>query len=182
MVKAEEIYNKFKQDWKENKSNQSLFNDTDKTWTKNILEYFEKEGINSYDLVSHRNYLNDLVWSIEGKKEEEYENYDGLVLALESEWGRSKKQIMEDFYKLVDVKAFLKIMIIGRSGQATNEIIEVMSKIIKKGRIKVFEEEYLIIVFPQNYYEVEKEGQVFSGYKINSQGKLQTLQPYYLNT
>ena len=184
MVRAEDVYNKLKHDWERTECNLPSYADEIPVWTKKITDYFYHTGkdipeVTPYSKYHTGEYLNDLVWSVE--KGKGYEDYVGLELALESEWGGSKKEIMEDFYKLIDVKAYLKIMIIGRSEQSSDEIIEIMSKTIQNARMKISEEEYLIIIFPQSSYGTEREGQLFSGWKMDSVGKCQRLQPHYRN-
>ncbi|MDD5449938.1 MAG: hypothetical protein PHO42_05005 [Candidatus Omnitrophica bacterium] len=179
MLKAEEIYTKFQEDWKELGSKLSWGDGGNTSWTNEILGYFRREGRLTYQFKSDDyEYLLDLVWYKGGK---EYEDYYGLELALESEWGGSLGEIMDDFYKLTDVKAFLKVMIVGRSEYSTDKMIEIMSKTVKNSK-KLPEEEYLVIIFPQTAQGVEREEKIFSGYKINNCGFYQALKPYYSNT
>ena len=153
---------------------------------RNINNYFYNLGLDNNCAVytkphvvkqGKQGFLVDLCWAQE--KGDDY----GLELALESEWGSSKSQIMDDFYKLMVLKAFIKLMIIGRFQQEINSLLEAMSKTIQNSSVKYPGEEYLIVFFPDGYKPKPniKKGQIFVGYKISFQGKLQPLKPYFLN-
>lgn len=59
-------------------------------------------------------YMVDYAWSLEIR--EQYRGYVGLLLAVECEWGPSpwhdrRRAILDDFYKLLDIRARLKSMV-----------------------------------------------------------------------
>ena len=155
---------------------------------RNINHYFYDLGLKN-DLAVYtkphivkqgkQGFLVDLCWASKKNSEDCY----GLDLALESEWGSSRDQIMDDFYKLMVMKAFIKLMVIGRFQQEINSLLEAMCKTIQNSSVKYPEEEYLIIFFPDGYKPKSniRKGQIFVGYKITFQGKLQPLKPHFLN-
>ena len=146
-------------------------------WTKAVYNCFHAWGRkNNFKVYSKPNilgtgeqeYLVDLCWSKEdGQK---YSDYKGLELALESEWLTSEDEIMWDFCKLIDVKAFIKTMVICIKEEEINRIINLMAETVKSSRIKFDQENYLIIAFiplPTITYPTQY---VIRGSKISSEG------------
>jgi hypothetical protein len=154
-------------------------------WTKAIYHYFYKEGVeNGFRVWAKPNilaegeqeYIVDLCWSKELGSE--YKDYMGLELALESEWLTSKDEIMWDFCKLIDIKSFLKVMVICVREEEVNTMLQEMVGTIKKSRIRIPDENYLIIIFiPLPTFSSPRQ-YVIEGYKANCEGvsnKLQTV-------
>lgn len=146
-------------------------------WTKAIYQHFYREGTaNGFKVWAKPNilaegeqeYIVDLCWSKELGAE--YTDYLGLELALESEWLTSTDEIMWDFCKLIDIKSFLKIMIVCVREEEVNRTLQKMTATIQKSRIKFRDENYLIIVFiPMPTFSNPRQ-YVIAGYKISSEG------------
>jgi len=182
----EELYKNFCEDFKK-VSNLSL-NSSSSEWTKAILRYFfklgEKEHYRVYTDPQHVKetegfYLVDLCWSKEIGKE--YRDYKGLELVLESEWLTSEEEIMNDFCKLIDVKSFLKTMVICIKEKDIDTKLRKMTETIKSARIKFKEENYLVINFVPIPSISNPEKYIIEGYKINSEGVSQSLPPADFN-
>lgn len=58
-----------------------------------------------------REYLVDYCWSIGAESEKDWQDYTGLVLAAEIEWGGTRDAIWEDFVKLIDVRASARLFV-----------------------------------------------------------------------
>lgn len=177
----EELYKNFCENFKKIstlKSDSSI-----PEWTEAVYRYFYKEGIeNGFRVWAKPNvlvegrqeYIVDLCWSKELGSE--YKDYMGLELALESEWSTSKDEIMWDFCKLVDIKSFLKVMVICVREEEVNTMIQEMTGTIKKSRIKFPDENYLIVVFLPLPTIYNPRQYVIQGYKVNCEGASDKLQ------
>ena len=178
----EELYNCFCSNFKKDSTLTRKSNNTE--WTKNIYSYFYKHGIeNSFQVYAKPNiikeakqeYLVDLCWSKEEARD--YFDYRGLELILESEWLTSEDELMWDFCKLIDMKAFLKVMIICIDKKGVEDIIKKMAGTIKSSRIKFQEENYLVIIFVPMPSIYNPDKYIIEGYKINYEGIHQRLKP-----
>lgn len=152
-------------------------------WTKAIYRYFYKEGVeNGFRVWAKPNilaegeqeYIVDLCWSKELGSE--YKDYMGLELALESEWLTNKDEIMWDFCKLIDIKAFFKVMVICVREEEVNLRLKEMTETIKKSRIKLPDENYLIVVFIPLPTIFNPRQYVIEGYRVNCEGASDKLQ------
>ena len=177
----EELYGDFYKNFRNGSTLTRNSNNTE--WTKNIYRYFYKQGVkNGFKVYANPDviiegeteYLVDLCWSKEDTVE--YRDCKGLELVLESEWGTPKDAILWDFCKIVDMNAFLKIMVISIKEAEINSILKEMAEIIKGNRIQFKEENYLIIVFAPIHLTSDFEQYVIYGYKVSSEGMGQKLQ------
>ena len=85
------------------------------------LEFY---GTLDVDELKHREWLIDAVWyfrSSDGKGE-------ALLLALESEWSESPSEVVNDFCKLLAVKAPIKIMLF-EGNHETEKYIEPLGNV-----------------------------------------------------
>lgn len=178
----EELYNCFCSNFK--KDSTLTQNSTNPEWTKNIYFYFYKQGKeNGFKVYAKPNvvkeagqeYLVDLCWSKE--ESSDYLDYKGLELVLESEWLTDEDEIMWDFCKLIDMKAFLKLMVICINKREVEDIIKKMAGTIKSNRIKLKEENYLVIIFVPIPTIYNPNKYIIEGYKINTDGIHQRLKP-----
>jgi hypothetical protein len=124
----------------------------DQDWTDRLLNWFRAEGkalgVEVYpdpDTKWHAEYLADLVWCIE-----KGDAYGGLVLALESEWSQSWSDVLDDFDKLLDLKASLKVLLCDPTGPQIQSLPANVSQQIKGHQNRVPGEQYLVIAFDPN--------------------------------
>jgi len=181
MVNAKEIYEQFCKDW--NAVGSDLPWDAGaRAWTKRIFQYFIDEGKKrNFEVYANTSviadakgeYIVDLCWSNEDKGK-----YSGLELAMESEWNESEEEILADFYKIVDIKSCMKVMIFSVREEAMVGIINKMSSIVSAGKIKLPEEEYLIIVFTLNSEYAANERIGINGFKMGNNGRYDKLSTY----
>ncbi len=152
-------------------------------WTKAIYRCFYNGGVGHGFRVwakpnilaeGEQEYIVDLCWSKELGND--YKDYMGIELALESEWLTSKDEIMWDFCKLIDIKSFFKVMVICIREEEINPMLEGMIEAIKKSRIKFPSENYLIIVFTPLPTISNPRQYVIEGYKVNYEGTSDKLQ------
>lgn len=178
----EELYNHFCSNFR--KSSTLTRDSNNSEWTKNIYSYFSGEGRNSGFRIyakpniikeAEQEYLVDLCWSKE--ESEDYLDYKGLELVLESEWLTDEDEIMWDFCKLIDMKALLKVMIICIDKKGIENIIRKMTGAITNNRIKCKEENYLVIIFVPVPSIYNSDKYIIEGYKINYNGIYQRLKP-----
>jgi hypothetical protein len=114
-----------------------------KDWTSGIKECFRKMGqTQGYKAVltsrDAKEYLVDIVWKCDGP-----DRYLGL--AMETELSKRKRDILEDFEKLVDIKAHLKVGLFHlRTNAGISALVEEMKKILTK-QTMTFNETYLVI-------------------------------------
>jgi hypothetical protein len=177
MITAKETYEQFCQDWKIIGSDLPWYGKAT-PWTKKIFQYFSDEGkkinfkvyADSGMIAGTQEYMVDLCWSNEDK-----DKYYGLELAMESEWSENEDEILYDFSKIVDIKSYLKIMIISVQENKINGIIDKMSSMILEGKIKLPNEEYLVIIFTDDFERAENERIGISGFRIDNDGRLDKL-------
>jgi hypothetical protein len=140
--------------------NQSLVD-----WTSKIKEYFGSVGNDKgytpiFTCEEKKEYLVDIVWLCE--KPDRY-----LSLALESELSERQSSILEDFTKLVDIKALLKIGLFRVLFSANKEnIISKMKEILTRQMI-TFNETYLIIFLS---YDSNKREIIVDSYDLDVKG------------
>lgn len=128
-------------------------------WTHLLLEWFRKEGKGLHfgvypdpEVQGHTEYLTDLVWCAETEIDFSWMPpglvvSSGIVLALESEWQPTLSEIMSDFYKLVDVKARLKVLLCTPPESIVEDLPEHVSTVISANQLQTPEERYLVVAF-----------------------------------
>lgn len=136
-----------------------------KDWTSGIKGCFQKLGMTfGYEpiltSIDKKEYLVDIVWK--------FTNYDRyLSLAMESELSKRNDAILEDFEKLVDIKAYLKVGLFHlRTNTATMPIIDEMKTILNKQHI-TFNETYLVIFLS---YDDKSEKILIGAYDLDVKG------------
>lgn len=140
-INHESVFKSFR-DWLIQESGLS-WDQSLKDWTSGIKDCFRKLAETfGYKAVltckDGKEYLVDIVW-----KRDNPDRY--LSLAMETELSERKSAILEDFEKLVDIKAFLKVGLFRLSSSAgTKTIVDEMKKILNKQFI-TFSETYLVI-------------------------------------
>lgn len=135
--------------------------------TKQVLNFFrkmgEKRGRFVYPSSRVGEWVYDLCWSIE-EEDWAFEKEHFVELVLESEWGKNWEDIAEDFYKLLDSKAPIKVGIC----QSNNKqiLVEKIQKMISTFKIKIPEEYYIIFIHGFGWEEC------ITGYIITTEGNL----------
>jgi len=178
MVSAQWVYSTFKEGLKafieeQQKMGCDLSKLSYREWTKGIKEIFFNKGSNEYKIYSSINageYLLDLVWA------EEFKGcYRKLILGLECEWGREDhkgrlEDVEEDFYKLMDVKCIVKVIIyqIGRKEQSV-KFRERFRQVLLNFESHVVDEEYLFIEFVNEFKDIHTNAFYF---RIPCNGKI----------
>jgi len=127
---------------------------SDRYWTKIIMEdVLGRAAINRYGLKPYSKfhskkgwerpeYMVDMCWARE-KRGEYY-----IDTAIEEEWNdtyKDKEDLLWDFYKIVDVKAYLKVFIFAPKRRSLEWWMDEFTRIIKKHTIRLNEEVYLIL-------------------------------------
>jgi hypothetical protein len=136
-----------------------------KDWTSGIKSCFQKLAITfGYKPVmtgrDNKEYLVDIVWKCEGP-----DRYLGL--AMESELSKRNDAILEDFEKLVDIKAQLKVGLFHlRTDAETTHLINEMKKILVKQHM-TFNETYLVIFLS---YDVNLGKIIIRAYDLDVKG------------
>lgn len=137
-----------------------------KDWTSNIKEYFgkfgEKEGYEPiFTKKDVKEYLVDIVWRIKGPQR-------SLCLAMESELSKNEKNILEDFGKLVDVKALIKVGLFHLRSTITEvKIVEKMKDILTAQWI-VWPREIYLIIFMK--YDNDRGEIIINAYDLDFKG------------
>ncbi|MEM4700663.1 MAG: hypothetical protein QXZ51_00790 [Candidatus Bathyarchaeia archaeon] len=121
-------------------------------WTRTLLNIFSEIG-RSFGYKPRKEYLRlDQTWEIR------HEDISVIVLALEHENTGDIREILDDeLQKLVDVKAYLKVLIfypsfpisIKDKEPIVSEVLEIQDK-IRSAKIKYIEEKYVVIGITYN--------------------------------
>jgi hypothetical protein len=129
----------------------------DRRWTQTLLKWFREEGkalgFQAYpdpNSDGHPEYLVDLCWSFE----EEWSSparmgvaYHGLILAMESEWAQSWDEILDDFNKLLDVKAVLKVFLCAPTKNQLEDLPKRLLGQFENHLHQTLFDQYLILAF-----------------------------------
>lgn len=137
-------------------------------WTKAVMDVLRELGkkkghyVTPDPSVDQREYMLDLLWFADSETND-------ILLAVESEWG-GKRNVWEDFDKLMHIKAPLKVMILStnRHGEQSQAVVKGIQELyMQKFSQHVKGEEYLLIEFVHphkrvhcHHYEVPKDGKI----------------------
>ena len=158
------ICHKFR-NWLNNESGLA-WNQSANDWTPRIKEFFGKLGKKSgfhpiFTSNTENEYLVDIVWRVNGAS-----RY--LALVMESELSRRTVDILEDFEKLVDIKARLKIGLFQLRPRANmDKILEKMKDVLDSQMIVLPKETYLIIFLR---YDDENKEILLHAYDLDIKG------------
>lgn len=183
MHKATEIYETAIADWEISKES-IPWDATDwRTWTKWVKCYFFEKGqqlgfkaeaTRSIEGCGEGEYLVDVCWWKESLvPTPEY----WLELILESEWLKDIQSVQDDFYKLIDIKAFIKVWVCSWSDPVFDERRVLLSKWVSQARFKLPEEQYLILNLPDSSHPEDKDCLLVTAFWMNSQGTTNLLRP-----
>lgn len=156
-------------------------------WTKQILTFFAElgkkylyhvyldpqYGVLDLEKEPTEEYMVDLCWTFEDECMRGY----WMELALESELSaQDLGSIMWDFYKLIDIKAFMKIGICAPKLSERDKVIREMESAVSVSGIKSpFERYLLILILYHGAPEKESERIEIKGYEINYLGDLKEI-------
>lgn len=149
-----------------NKESGLAWNQSANDWTPRIKEFFGKLGKESgfhpiFTSNTEKEYLVDIVWRVNGAS-----RY--LALAMESELSKRTADILEDFEKLVDIKARLKIGLFQLRPRANmDKILEEMEGVLDSQMIVLPKETYLIIFLR---YDDESKEILLHAYDLDIKG------------
>ncbi len=163
------------------------WNDDWNTWTKKILGFFGDFGqfLNycvhcgpQYGIVDSEKkptseYLVDLCWCFE----DEYSRANWIELALESELsGQTIDSITYDFWKLTDLKAYIKVGVFAPKLKDKQQVLEAISALVAYHGIQVLTEKYLIILI-LNHGQTESPSKQIEivGYEISYLGNIREI-------
>jgi len=148
-------------------------------WSKKILVFFAdlgrfydyrvylepQYGVLDTDKKPTSEYLVDLCWSFE----DEYARAYWIELALESELSSQNiDSIKYDFWKLTDVKAFVKVGIFAPKLKDKKATLEEISYLVASHGIQVPTEKYLVIlILNHGPTELESQRIEITGYEID---------------
>lgn len=112
-------------------------------------------------------YLVDLCW---WKGREPGSQY-WLELALESEWQPNHDEIDHDFYKLIDLKARLKVWVCSWGARQMQVRQQELCEAVAGAMFRLPEEEYLIINMPDGQRSELQHCLVVNGFWMDNLGK-----------
>ena len=145
-------------------------------WTNRLLGFFAKLGKKSgYGIYlksgilpkeKEGEYLVDLCWV------GEFKEHIWIELALEEELSyHDIDSITEDFWKIVDLKAYTKVGIFAPRLAEREEALESLRSIVAYSEIKIPTERYLVIFFLYHGKAEKKDQRIeIVGYEINYLG------------
>lgn len=156
-------------------------------WTKKILGFFAdfgqyyafrvhcrpQYGVVDSDEEPTREYLVDLCWCFE----DEYSRANWIELALESELSYPEVDAIKyDFWKLTDIKAYVKIGICAPRLKNKQELLEEISALVASHGIQVPTEKYLIILILNHGPTESASKQIeIAGYEISYLGNIREI-------
>lgn len=178
MTRAEGLYKMIISDWSIRKDTMP-WGKEDPIWTQWIKDYFYEKGKKlGYEAEKTKSnnqgegeYLVDLCWWKEKEKTSTY----WLELILESEWNSSKDEILQDFYKLIDIKAALKVWVCSWGEKQMKERLSQTCDYILTARFKIPEEQYLILNLPESKIANFNDSITIIGWLIDNQGQKKSL-------
>jgi len=153
------------------------WSEKDADWTHKNLEYFDKlgksQGYKVWWQYGGGEYLVDLCWLVSG------EQHYWMELALEQEWKGSFKDIKEDFFKLMDVKACLKVFVCFPYKHVIPDLPSRLAREISRHKIKISDEAYLLIILSRDASCRQAERLKVEGFGIDYRGSITPLGEKY---
>jgi hypothetical protein len=175
-IKPEDIFQEFIKSFK---TRGFLEKRTIPSMTKLLKEYFydlgKRKGFQPWTTMRGKKksyeYLTDVCWNVIGQKK------IWLEMAMESELsGRQMDDILYDFEKLTDVKAFLKIGIFHPPNRRIDDIASECVEKIKRHKMKIDGEQYLVIFLTERHQKRKSYLKV-SGRIFDNAGRLKRKMP-----
>jgi hypothetical protein len=139
----------------------------DTEWTKKIFDYFsalgKTEGFETFCENDPYEYLLDMCWIYSP----ENTCINWIEVGFEIEWSRDLDYIMDEFAKLVDIKAYTKVLVCFPKADEVDDLVTEASEMIRYNPLKVPEERYLIIAL----VKIRKKAS-FTGFAFDFAGNL----------
>ncbi len=118
-------------------------------WSRKLLEYFVKlgkeEGFETYCKKCGYEYFLDLSWNYEPEET----SLEWIEVAFEIEFAGSLSSNIYEFTKLVDTKAYTKVLLCKSKVDEAQELFAQASEKIRHNPLRLPEEYYLIIVITE---------------------------------
>jgi hypothetical protein len=139
-------------------------------WHDPLIQYFanlgKNEGFETYCKNQPYEYLLDLCWYYAKDKPP----INWMELAFEAEMTQSIDALMDDFAKIVDVKAYTKVFIGYSKVDEVNEFLKQAKEMITYNPLKIPTEKYLVIILTDT-----RKHFTFNGVIIDPVGNLTQL-------
>jgi hypothetical protein len=140
------------------------------SWHDPIIQYFadlgKSEGFDTYCKNQPYEYLLDLCWYYEKDKP----HITWMELAFEVEMNQDMGELMDDFAKLVDIKAYTKVFVGFVKVDEVKELLKEAREMIAYNPLKLHTEKYLIIILTET-----RKHFTFTGVTLDSVGSLTQL-------
>jgi hypothetical protein len=134
-------------------------------WTKKIFAYFaelgKKEGFEVLCENDPYEYLLDMCWVY--AKDKPPVNW--IETAFEVEWSKNLDSITDEFAKLVDIKAYMKVLLCNPKIDEADNLISSASEMIRYNPLRFPEERYPIITLTET-----RKRFIFTGTMLDSSG------------
>ena len=134
-------------------------------WTKKLFNYFEVLGTDEGFTVFYHNkpyeYLVDMCWIYESDNFPSY----WIEVAFEIELKKDLDAHLQEFDKLVDLKAYTKVLVCRSTVDKREKLLSEASEKIRYNPMRFVEERYLIIVFT-----ITREKLIASGWVMDYVG------------
>jgi hypothetical protein len=144
----------------------------DTEWTKKIFDYFsvlgKTEGFEAFCANDPYEYLLDMCWIYTPKNT----SINWIEAGFEIEWSRDLDYITDEFAKLVDIKAYTKVLLCFPKADEVDDLVSETSEMIRYNPLKVPEERYLIIALVKIRKKASFAGFVFDLLEISLLGDL----------
>jgi hypothetical protein len=138
---------------------------SDTEWSKEIFGYLadlgKKEGFDVFYENNPYEYLLDMCWVY--AKDTPAVNW--IEVAFEVEWSRDLDSIIDEFSKLVDIKAYTKVLLCYPKVDEIDDLLSTALEMIRYNPFRFPEEHYLIVVLSET-----RKRFIFSGFVIDSIG------------
>jgi hypothetical protein len=145
---------------------------SDKEWTKKIFDYFAKLGKNDGFEVWYENspyeYLLDMCWIYATDKPP----LNWIEVAFEIEFSRDMDSITDEFSKLVDIKAYTKVLFCIPKVDEIDDLVSSASHMIRYNPLRFPEERYLLLMITET-----RKRLIANGIVLDSQGNTFVLKP-----
>jgi hypothetical protein len=139
----------------------------DTEWTKKIFDYFsvlgKTEGFDAFCANDPYEYLLDMCWIYAPKNT----SINWIEAGFEIEWSRDLNYITDEFSKLVDIKAYTKVLLCFPKADEVDDLVSEASEMVRYNPLRVPEERYLIIAL----VKIRKKAS-FTGFMLDFAGNL----------
>jgi len=152
---CKDFYKSFKRHFKKTNLSWKTLRHSNAYWTKVMMVKVLGQMAEDYGRVpysrfhsnygwGHPEYMVDMCW----EKQSKNEFYYYLDVAIEEEWddmGTDKWDLLKDFCKLIDIKAYLKVFIFSPKRRNVETWIGWFTELIKNHPMKMNDEVYIVL-------------------------------------